>query len=94
MVPSYIPHFRFKCRGEHLDKKDFFGKSDPYFKMYRVHESGEGTLEFESETIVNTLDPVWSIGEVSLQKICNGDIDRTIRIEVYDWDQFSKHDLM
>ena len=29
-----------QLRGEDLDKKDFFGKSDPFLVFYKVNEDG------------------------------------------------------
>ena len=30
----------FLFRGENLDKKDFFGKSDPFLVFYKANEDG------------------------------------------------------
>ena len=46
-------------KGVKLDKKDFFGKSDPYLQIYRVEPSGAKTLIYKSEVVANTLDPSW-----------------------------------
>ena len=45
--------------GSGLDKKDFFGKSDPYFCIYKSREDGTFVLVHKSEVIKNTLDPRW-----------------------------------
>ena len=86
--------FRFKCSAKHLDKKDLLGKSDPYFKIYRSREVEDAPVVFESEVIMKTLDPQWKESKESLQKICNSDLDRALKFEVYDWDKLSSHDLM
>jgi Ca2+-dependent lipid-binding protein len=77
-----------------LDKKDLFGKSDPYFKIFRLREDEEAALVFESEIIKKTLDPVWKESVESIQKLCNSDLERPLRFEVWDWDRHSSHDLM
>ncbi|KAK2509407.1 hypothetical protein MC885_021427 [Smutsia gigantea] len=51
-----------------LDKKDFFGKSDPFLVFYRSNEDGTA--------------------------LCNGDYDRSIKVEVYDWDRDGSHDFI
>jgi len=92
-VTAVAQHFRVKCSGKHLDKKDTFGKSDPYFKIFRIREQ-ESILVHESEVIMKTLDPEWKILDIDLQKLSNNDPHRPLRFEVYDWDKHSEHDLI
>ena len=54
--------------GKHLDKKDTFGKSDPYIKIYRGSKDGNWTKVHETEVIMNTLDPKWKPWETTLAK--------------------------
>uniref|UniRef100_A0A671YXZ4 Copine Va n=1 Tax=Sparus aurata TaxID=8175 RepID=A0A671YXZ4_SPAAU len=42
-----------------LDKKDFFGKSDPFMVFYRSNEDGTFTICHKTEVVKNTLNPVW-----------------------------------
>uniref|UniRef100_A0A3B5PU18 Copine family member 9 n=1 Tax=Xiphophorus maculatus TaxID=8083 RepID=A0A3B5PU18_XIPMA len=42
-----------------LDKKDFFGKSDPFLVFYRSNEDGTFTICHKTEVIKNNLNPVW-----------------------------------
>jgi len=44
---------------ENLDKKDFFGKSDPYVVISKLTPSGAYTVVHRSEVIKNTLNPTW-----------------------------------
>ncbi|XP_060050620.1 copine-8 isoform X2 [Erinaceus europaeus] len=71
-----------------LDKKDFFGKSDPFLVFYRSNEDGR------TEVVKNTLNPVWQAFKISVRALCNGDHDRTIKVEVYDWDRDGSHDFI
>jgi hypothetical protein len=41
----------FMLSGHKLDKKDFFGKSDPFFEIFKSTESGEYSLVHRSEVI-------------------------------------------
>ncbi|XP_026308199.1 copine-8-like [Piliocolobus tephrosceles] len=70
-----------------LDKKDFFGKSDPFLVFYRSNEDGSFTICHKTEVVKNTLNPVWQAFKISVRALCNGDYDRTIKVEVYDWDR-------
>uniref|UniRef100_UPI0037E7C37A copine-9-like isoform X2 n=1 Tax=Semicossyphus pulcher TaxID=241346 RepID=UPI0037E7C37A len=70
-----------------LDKKDFFGKSDPFLVFYRSNEDGTFTICHKTEVIKNTLNPVWQSFTIPVRALCNGDYDRTVKVDVYDWDR-------
>ena len=73
--------------GEKLDKKDLFGKSDPFFVISRCTEQGSFIPVAKSEVIHKSLNPVWKSMEISLQTICNGDLTRPVKIDVFDWNR-------
>jgi len=77
-----------------LDKKDFFGKSDPFLVFLRCNEDNRFTVCAKTEVIKNTLNPNWKKQVLPIQVLCNGDRDRTIKIEVYDWNSNGSHDLI
>nr|XP_056723700.1 copine-5 [Euleptes europaea] len=77
-----------------LDKKDFFGKSDPFMVFYRSNEDGTFTICHKTEVVKNTLNPVWQSFSIPVRALCNGDYDRAIKVEVYDWDRDGSHDFI
>ncbi|XP_019716400.1 copine-5-like isoform X2 [Hippocampus comes] len=77
-----------------LDKKDFFGKSDPFMVFYRSNEDGTFTICHKTEVVKSTLNPVWQPFSIPVRALCNGDYDRTIKVEVYDWDRDGSHDFI
>ncbi|XP_056897542.1 copine-9-like [Takifugu flavidus] len=77
-----------------LDKKDFFGKSDPFLVFYRSNEDGSFTICHKTEVIKNTLNPVWQPFTIPVRALCNGDYDRTVKVDVYDWDRDGSHDFI
>uniref|UniRef100_A0A4W3HTF7 Copine 8 n=1 Tax=Callorhinchus milii TaxID=7868 RepID=A0A4W3HTF7_CALMI len=77
-----------------LDKKDFFGKSDPFLVFFRSNEDGTFTICHKTEVVKNTLNPVWQAFSIPVRALCNGDFDRTIKMEVYDWDRDGSHDFI
>ncbi|KAK3801702.1 hypothetical protein RRG08_033888 [Elysia crispata] len=81
-------------KGLHLDKKDFFGKSDPFLMFYRVNEDRSFTLVHKTEVVKNTLNPTWRSFCVPVRQLCNGDHERSIKIECYDWDSDGGHDFI
>ncbi|KAJ3586138.1 hypothetical protein NHX12_012539 [Muraenolepis orangiensis] len=58
-----------------LDKKDFFGKSDPFLVFYRSNEDGTFTICHKTEVVKNTLNPVWQLFTIPVRALCNGDYD-------------------
>jgi len=81
-------------RGTKLDKKDFFGKSDPFVNIYRANEGKEWTLVKRTEVIKNTLNPSWKPFEISMDALCKGDMDRAIKFVVFDWNNDGSEDLI
>ena len=74
---------------KHLDKKDKFGKSDPYFKI-----TFKSKVVFKSDVKKITLSPVWQDFEISAEDFCGGVVDAAVTVDVYDWDQIGAHDLI
>lgn len=86
---------RLQFRSTGLDKKDFFGKSDPFYEIYAEDpSSGSQAMVFRSEHIMKTLNPTWQPMSISLTALCNGDRDRPLLIKVHDWDSDGSHDLI
>ena len=64
---------KFQFRAEKLDKKDFFGKSDPFFVISKSTSSVKNwTVVKKSEIIMKNLNPVWAPFEISGRDLCNG----------------------
>lgn len=81
--------------GSKLDNKDgWFGKSDPFFVLQKSRPDGSYVTVHKSEVVKNDLNPKWKPTKVPLQVICNGDVDRAIRLQVYDWESSGKHELI
>ena len=84
----------FQIRASKLDKKDWFGKSDPYINIYRASEGTTWTLVKRTEVIKNTLDPSWRPFEISVDALCRGDYDRSLKFEVVDWNSDGSADFI
>ena len=48
----------------------------------------------KTEVIKITLNPTWRPFTVPVRAVCNGDYDRVIKIECYDWDKDGGHDFI
>lgn len=74
-----------RCCG--LDKKDFFGSSDPYITILRLQGDGSRMKVWQSTTIMNDLNPVWEPVDIPVQRICNGDATLPLVVQVWDHDK-------
>ena len=83
-----------KFSASKLDKKDFFGKSDPFIEILRSTESNKYILVHRTEFIKNTLDPDWRPFEISARSLSNGDDERDLRFDVYDWNKSGSHEII
>ncbi len=81
-------------KGRKLDKKDFFGLSDPFLVFYKCNEDNSYTAVHKTEIIKNTLNPTWKQFTLPVVTLCNGDHDRIIKLECFDWDSDGSHDLI
>jgi hypothetical protein len=87
--------FCVQFAGHKLANKDgFFGRSDPYLVVSRLNEDSTWTVIWKSIRIDNNLSPKWAPVKIPMGLLCNGDIDRPLRIEIFDYDENSSHDTM
>eukprot|EP01080_Neovahlkampfia_damariscottae_P009947 gene9947-2268_t len=83
---------QFSCKN--LDKKDFFGKSDPYLIISKLNSDGSTKELKKTETLTKNLNPQFKPFFLTSKEACNGDLNKKLRIECYDWDRFSEDDLI
>uniref|UniRef100_A0AAQ5ZUA5 C2 domain-containing protein n=1 Tax=Amphiprion ocellaris TaxID=80972 RepID=A0AAQ5ZUA5_AMPOC len=79
----------FEAAGRKLDKKDFFGKSDPFLEFYRQTETG-WQLAHRTEVIKHNLNPTWKPFRIPLQSLCGGDVEKSIKVHTQQPVIFSK----
>uniref|UniRef100_F6RFV3 Copine 8 n=1 Tax=Bos taurus TaxID=9913 RepID=F6RFV3_BOVIN len=60
----------------------------------RLEKSIVFTICHKTEVVKNTLNPVWQAFKISVRALCNGDYDRTVKVEVYDWNRDGSHDFI
>ncbi|CAJ0949604.1 unnamed protein product, partial [Mesorhabditis belari] len=85
---------QFNCSGKNLDKKDLFGKSDPFLNIYRIRGDGSRQLAHRTEVIKKTLNPDWKTFDVNSKLLCGGDRNAKIVIECFDHDFDGGHDFI
>ena len=67
-----------------LDKKDFFGKSDPFLEVSRSTERNQYVVVHRTEVVMNNLNPKWKQFTLPAAALCNGDYLRDLKFSVYD----------
>jgi hypothetical protein len=77
-----------------VNKEGFFSKSDPFLEISRMNEDGSYTSVWRSEHKDNTLNPAWTVAKIPMVGLCNGDIDRPLKIEIFDHERSGKHVFM
>jgi hypothetical protein len=80
-------------RAHNVDKMDFFGKSDPYFMLFKSN-NGSWSQVYKSEVIKKTLDPIWKPFQIPLSTLCEGNVESPVKFEVWDWDRGTKDDFI
>ena len=75
-----------------LDKKDTFGKSDPFLELSRLSADGSATLAHRTEVVKKSLSADWRPLTVPLDSLCGGDLRRPVLLRCLDWDGDGSHD--
>uniref|UniRef100_A0A8V0ZLW7 Copine-2 n=1 Tax=Gallus gallus TaxID=9031 RepID=A0A8V0ZLW7_CHICK len=74
--------------------QDLFGKSDPFLEFYKPGDDGKWMLVHRTEVIKYTLDPIWKPFTVPLVSLCDGDVEKLIKVMCYDYDSDGGHDFI
>jgi hypothetical protein len=89
---------RLGLKGTKLKNTEgFMRKSDPFFEL-SCKRDGAGGLTWDnvyrSEVVKDNLDPAWKDAVVNLSVLNQGDLNKAIKITVYDFESSGKHVLM
>lgn len=59
-----------------------------------MNEDGSWTGVWQNEPVMNNLSPQWASVKIPMVDICNADLDRPLRVEIFDWHRSGKHAFM
>mmetsp|Transcript_36258 Transcript_36258/g.58602 ORF Transcript_36258/g.58602 Transcript_36258/m.58602 type:complete len:616 (-) Transcript_36258:1252-3099(-) len=76
-----------------LPKRGLFSSTLPFLVLSRSREDGSWAPVFKTEQS-SARSPVWRAAEVSVQRICNGDPERPLLIEVMHYSKNGNHKLL
>lgn len=85
---------QIRVHGSDLDNKDVFSKSDPFLAISKRNEGGSYTPVYKTEVKKNSLNPTWKTIQISLQQLCNGDMDCPLKFECFNFNASGRHDLI
>jgi Ca2+-dependent lipid-binding protein len=80
-------------KGEKLDKKDKFGKSDPFLEFSRKI-GDDFQVVHRTEFVKNNQNPVWQPFKIRAHQLSGGDYKNPIMVECKDYNSNGKHDLI
>uniref|UniRef100_A0A4W6CME2 Copine-3 n=1 Tax=Lates calcarifer TaxID=8187 RepID=A0A4W6CME2_LATCA len=83
-----------ELEAKNLDKKDTFGKSDPFLEIFKQGDDGKWQLVHRTEVVKNNLNPCWKKFCVPLQTFCSSDLERPLKVDCSDHDSDGSHDLI
>lgn len=79
---------------EKLTRLAWFCSNDPFLVISRSNEDGSYSVVTKSETVYSTQHPTWKPFNIRATSLCNGDFDRTIKIDCYDHRSNGNHKLI
>jgi len=86
---------KFQLRGIDITNTRSLGrKSNPFFTLYRKVDSPMGATwssVFRSNVIKSNLNPKWEAAKLNLEAICNGDMNRAMKVVVRDYRRRGRH---
>lgn len=85
---------KIKFRAEHLPKLGWIYSNDPFLVISRSNEDGSYSVVTKTEPVKGTQSPSWQPFTIRATTLCNGDFERTIKIDCYDHRNNGNHKLI
>ena len=66
-----------------------------FLEIYKLHYNPSGAtrwqLVYRSEVIKNHLNPLWKEHSMPIEDFCEYDLDKLIKIQIWDWQKKGNH---
>ncbi|CAN9511982.1 unnamed protein product [Ophioblennius macclurei] len=83
-----------ELEAKHLDKKDTFGKSDPFLEFSKKGANGKWQMVHRTEVVKNNQSPSWKKFTVPLQRFCSSDLEKPLKVDCYDHNSDGSRDFI
>lgn len=93
-VTNCKKNIQMQFHGKHLDKLCWYARNDPFLVFYRSNEDGSCSVVARTEVARSTQNPKWLPITTKARTLCNGDYERSIKIECYDSRSNGAHKLI
>lgn len=87
-------NIQLQFHAKHLDKLCWYARNDPFLLLYRSNEDGSSSVVARTSVAHSTQNPKWPPIVTKVRTLCNGDYDRSIKIECYDSRSNGDHKLI
>lgn len=74
--------------------KSWIRKIDPFLIISRSNEDGSYSIVTKTQPERSTKKPIWKPIKIRITALCNGDFDRSFKIDCYDHRDHGSHKLM
>lgn len=93
-VTACKQNIQLQFHAKHLDKLCWYARNDPFLLLYRSNEDGSSSVVARTDVAHSTQSPKWQPITTKARTLCNGDYDRSIKIECYDSRSNGEHKLI
>lgn len=85
---------QMEFRATGLGKKHWIIPNNSFLVLSRSNEDRSYSVVIKTEVVHSTQNPKWQPINIKGSTLCNGDCERTIKIECFDWRRNGKHKLI
>lgn len=93
-VSACKQNVQMELRARQLEKKCWIIRNDPFLVVSRSNEDGSHSVVLKTEVDHSTQNPRWKPIRISARTLCNGDHDRSIKIDCFDSRSDGDHKLI
>lgn len=93
-VSSCKQTIQMEFRATRLGKKHWITANNPFLVLSRSNEDRSFSVVMKTEVVDSTQNPKWRPIHIKGSTLCNGDCDRTIKIECFDYRRNGNHKLI
>lgn len=75
-------------------RRSFLAKRDTFAQIWKSNEDGMDTLVHKTEVVYSSRNPKFKPISIRISTLCNGDMDRNLRIDLMEYSFYGSHRLL